>query len=107
MCAKNRHENWDRKMDGRGFSFNYERKLTIQCVKVNEPIGSSYIKSSDWLRWKHAKINPKNINGRCFQYAFTPSQHHEEIKNHPEGVSNIKSFIDLQNWHGIECPTVI
>ena len=59
MCAKNRHENWDRKMDGRGFSFNYERKLTIQCVKVNEPIGSSYIKSSDWLRWKHAKINPK------------------------------------------------
>ena len=38
---------------------------------------------------------------RCFQYTFTLTQNHEEIKNHPEHVSNIRSFFDLYNWAGI------
>ena len=44
---------------------------------------------------------------RCFQYTFTLTQNHEEIKNHPEHVSNIRSFFDLYNWAGIEYPTSI
>ena len=35
---------------------------------------SSYIESPKWLRYKNATINPKNINDRCFQYAFVPTQ---------------------------------
>ena len=57
--------------------------LSIRCNKVNVPKGSSYIKPLDWVRYKNATVNPKNINDRCFQYAFTLTQHHKEIKNHP------------------------
>ena len=42
-----------------------------------------------------------------FQYGFTLTQHHKEIKNHLERVSNVKSFFYLYNWAGIEYSTVI
>ena len=45
-------------MEGCGFSFNYARKLTIKCKKVNEPKESSNIKSPDWL--KYNKCNNKS-----------------------------------------------
>ena len=44
-----------------------------------------------------ATINPQNENkkdGRCFQYAVTVALNREQIKDHPEGISKIKHFID-------------
>ena len=61
-----------------------------------------YIKSPDWLGYENTTINPKYLNDRCFQYAFALTQHYKEIKNQPEGVSNIQPFVDLYNWKGME-----
>ena len=37
-----------------------------------------------------AVINPKNENDEeCFKWAVTAALHHEEIKSHPERISNI------------------
>lgn len=36
------------------------------------------------MNYKNATINPKNIDDRCFQYAFALAQHHKEIKIHPK-----------------------
>ena len=47
-------------MTGSGFSFNYANTLTIKCAIVNEPKGSSYIKSPDWLKCKNVTICPKS-----------------------------------------------
>ena len=47
--------------------------LSIRCEKVNVPEGSSH-KLSNWLRYKIATINPKDIDDRCFQYAFPLTQ---------------------------------
>ena len=44
-------------MEGREFSFSYLSKLTIKCLTVNEPKGSSYIKSLDWLKCKNTTKN--------------------------------------------------
>lgn len=60
-------------MKGNGFSFKFGSSLSIRCEKVNVPECSSY-KSPNWLRYKNAAINPKNIADRCFQYAFTLTQ---------------------------------
>ena len=46
-------------MTGIVFSFNYANKLTIKCAIVNEPKGSSYIKSPDWLKCENATMNTK------------------------------------------------
>ena len=36
--------------------------------------------------------NPKNEDGKCFQYALTVALNHEQIKNNPERISKIKAF---------------
>ena len=38
---------------------------------------------------------------------FATTQHYKQIKNNPEKVWNIKSFLDLYNWKSIEYQAVI
>ena len=47
---------------------------------------------------KNTTINPKNNDDKCFQYATKVTLNHEQIKSHPERISNIKHFIDQYNW---------
>lgn len=47
---------------------------------------------------KNAAINRKYIDDRRFQYAFELIQHHKEIKDHSERVSNIKPLFNLYSW---------
>ena len=76
--------------------------MYYKCHKVNFKRGSSYIDSPDWIIKKKATINPKNTDGKCFfQYAATVGLNYEDIKSHPEIVSNIKPFINKYNWNGI------
>ena len=44
-----------------------------------------------------ATINPKNNDDKCCQYALTNALHYEQITDHPERISKIKSFIDQYN----------
>ena len=92
----------DKQMEGSLFSFVCS--LSIRCEKVKEPKGSSYIESSKWLRYKNPTTNQKRKDDRCLQYAYALAQHHKAIKNHPERIFNIKPFLDLYNWMGIEFP---
>ena len=54
---------------------------------------------------KKATINPKNNNGKCFQYALTVALNYEQIKDHPERISKVKFFIDKYNWKEIDFPS--
>ena len=63
-------------------------------------MGSAYVKSPDWLRCQNARVNPKNVNDRCFQYTFTLTRHYKEIKNRLGQLSSFKVFLDLYNWEG-------
>ena len=67
----------------------------------------SCIKSSEWVINKRTTINPKNKDNKCFQYSITVALNHQNIENHPEKVSNIKSFINKYNWKDIDFPTGI
>ena len=58
------------------------------------------------MRYKNATINPKNINDRCFQYAFVLTQYQKEIKNYREHVPNIKPYLNLHNWTGKKYTTI-
>ena len=78
-------------MEGSRFSCKFVSNLSIKCEKENKK------KKSDWLRYKNSVINPKNLDNRCFQYAFALTQHYKEIKNHSKRVSNLKPFVDIYN----------
>ena len=43
----------------------------------------------------------------CFQYALTVALNHDQIKSHPERISNIKPFIDQCNLKEIDFPSHI
>ena len=73
--------------------------------KVNFKRGGLYIDSPNWIKTKKATINPKNKDNKCFQYAATVALNFEEIESRPEGVSNIKPFINKYDWEGINYPS--
>ena len=47
----------------------------------------------------------KNNDDNCFQYAIVAALNYKQIKNHPERISNLKTFIDHYNWKEINFPS--
>ena len=86
------------------FVFESVDLLSYHLHKTNLKSGKSYIKSPEWVLNKRATIIPKNTDNKCFQYSVTVALNHQNIENHPERISNIKSFIDQYNWESIEFP---
>ena len=58
--------------------------------KVSLSRGGSYIDSAKWLKNKKTTINPKNKDGKCFQYALIAALSYEKIKKDPQRISKIK-----------------
>ena len=53
-------------------------------------------------------INPKNESDEeCFKWAVTAALHHEEIKSHPEHISNIMRYTNNYNWSRLKFPVAI
>ena len=93
--------------NGSNFVFESVDLLSYHIHKTSLKRGKSYIKSPEWILNKRATINSKNKDDKCFQYSITVVLNHQNIKNHPERISNIKPFIDQYNWEGIEFPAGI
>ena len=91
---------------GSYFVFESVDLLSYTFHKISLKRGKSYIKSPEWVLNKRATINPKNKD-RCFQYSTTIALNHQNIKNYPERISNIKLFINQYNWEGIDFPAGI
>ena len=79
-------------MTGSVFVFDKIDSLYHKLHKISLNRGRSYKDSPKWLKNKKATINPKNNDSKCFQYAIIVSLNHEQIKSHPERVSNILPF---------------
>ena len=81
-------------MRGNKFIFDSVDTLYYNLNKISLSRGRSYIDSPEWLKNKKTTLNPKNNDDKCFQYALTVALNYEQIKNLPERISKIKSFID-------------
>ena len=78
----------------KGSEFVFDSINSKKWNKINLNRTGSYIDSPKWLKNKKAKVNPKNNDDKCFQYAVAVALNHEQTKSHPERISNIKPFID-------------
>ena len=84
--------------------FDPVQLLYYKCHKRNTIRGASYIESPDWI--KNATVNSINKKGnKCFQYTVTIVLNHEEIKEDPQRITEIKPFIKKYNWEGIKFPS--
>ena len=75
--------------------------LYYSLHKISLNRGGSYMDSPSWIKHNGATINPKNKDNECFKYLITAAL----IKNYPERIFNLKSFIDQYNWKGIDFPS--
>ena len=78
--------------------------MYYKCDKVNFRRGGSSVGSPDWIKKKKATINPRNEDGRCFQYGMTVTLDYGEFELLPERVSNIKPSINKYNRKGMNYP---
>ena len=86
-------EGIEESMKGSEFILDSVDVLYYDLNKINPNRSGSYRDSPKCLKNK-ATINPKNNDEKCFQYALIIALNHEQIKIHPERISNIKPFID-------------
>ena len=90
------------------FVFDEVLFLDVSFYQLNLTRGSSYFPLPSWIVNKKAVMNPKNENDEeCFKWAVTVALHHEEIKSHPECISNIMRYTNNYNWFGLKFPVAI
>ena len=99
---KKYEENLQNKMRGSEFEFGGINFLYYDFNKTSINRGGSYIDYPKWLKDKRSTINPKNNDGKCFQYAVILALNFDKIKNNPQRVSKIKPFIEKYNWEDID-----
>ena len=64
-------EGLDELIRGSDFIFDSVDAFYYDINKISLSGGGSYIDSPEWLKNKKTTINPKNNDGKCFQYAVT------------------------------------
>ena len=88
---------------GSDFVFDYVQLLYYKFHKIN-PNQGPYIDCADWIKNKKATINPiDKKDNKCFQY--TVALNDEEIKKDPQGITNIKPFLNEYKWEWINIPS--
>ena len=103
---KTHQEGLETKVKGSQFVFESANLLYYSLHKTSlNRNAESYIDFPSWIKHKGATLNPKNKDNECFKYAITVALNHERIKNDPQRISKIKSFIDQYEWKGIEFPS--
>ena len=80
-------ENLQNKVRGSYFEFDGINFLYYDFNEISLNRGGSYIDSPKWLKDKKSKINPKNNDNKCFQYAVTLALNLDNIDNHPKRIS--------------------
>ena len=98
---KRYQEGLEESVRGSEFIFDCVDAFYYNLNKISLNRGGLYIVFPEWLTNKKAIINPKNHDGKCFQYALTVALSYQKIKNNPERISKIKPFTDQYKWKEI------
>ena len=89
------------------FKFDAALFLDVNFHRLNLTRGSSYFPLPDWLARKKAIINPQNDYEECFKWAVIAALRWEDIRSHPEQISNLREFSNDYNWSGLKFPVSI
>ena len=83
-------EGLEESMRGSEFIFDCVDLLEYKLNKlyINKK-GGSYIDCPKWVKNKKATINPKNNDGKCFQYALTVPLNYKTLKETIRGYQKL------------------
>ena len=85
-----------------GWSLRSILNLDINIYKYNPMTGRSYIDLPDFIKRKHACVNGKNTDDKCFKWAILSALH--SVTKHSYRVSSYLQHEDKHNFSGIEFP---
>ena len=91
-------------MRGSNFEFDGVNLLYYKFNKISLNRGGSYIEPAKWIKDKKSKLNPKNNDHKCFQYAVTLALNYDKIDRNPQRISKIRPFIDQYHLKDIDFP---
>ena len=80
------------------------------CIKFHKLVltrGRSYIDLPEWIKNKHAVINPQNKDEECFKWAFIAALHDEEIEKDHQHTLKLEPYEKQHNWERFEFPVLI
>ena len=100
-------EGLEESMRGSEFIFDSVDSLYYNLNKISLSRGGSYIDSPKWQKRKKETINPKNNDGKCFQYALTVALNYEQIKKDHPRISKTKPFIGQYNWKEVDFHRIV
>ena len=89
------------------FYFDCVNSLYYHLQRITLMRVGSYIDSPESLKNENATVNPENNDDNYFQYVLTVTLNYQNIKSHPERVSNLKPFVDQYNWKYINFLSVV
>ena len=92
-------------MRGSEFIFDSVNLLYDHLQRISLKRGGSYVDSPQQLKNKRLTLNSKNNDDSCFQHALTVALNYQSIKQDPQRISKIKSFIDQYNWKEKDSPS--
>ena len=87
------------------FVFDEFLYLDANFHQLNLTRGSSYLPLPDWLARKKAIVNPHNDDEECFKCSVIAAEN-VGMKD-PQRVSNLRKFMDNNDWSGLEFPVSI
>ena len=90
------------------FRFDEVLCIDINFYQLNLTRGSSYLPLPDWVSRKGGIVNPLNeSNEKCFKWSAIAGLNYEDIKSHPEHISNLRRFEGNYDCSGLEFPLSI
>lgn len=94
-------------MRGSGFKLSSINDLVVEVNKYDPLRASSYIKLPKFLQDKHAIINVKNDDDKCFMWAVLSALHHEQIDTNADRLTNYVQYQNELNFTGIKFPVEV
>ena len=91
-------EGLEEKLRGSEFVFHSVDLLYYKIHKISLNRGGWYIDSPKWLKNKKAKINPKNTDNKCFQYALTVALNIKTLKMTLKEYQKLSLFFIYIVW---------
>lgn len=88
-----------------GWSLHSLIHLEVNINKLNAMRGSSYLPLPEQIKKKHACVNVKNRDDKCFMWAVLSALH--PIEKNPDRVSHYKKFEKELNFKDIEFPVSV
>ena len=90
---------------GSGWIVQRVKQMDIHITKYQPLRGSSYVELPAYIQKKHAVVNVRNTDNKCFIWAVVSALYPVTANNHR--CRSYSSNLDKVNWEGLEMPMKI